>query len=44
VHGLGWTGIVISGWPLVALMAAIDVLACPWSSSMRAAGTGICLM
>jgi hypothetical protein len=29
VHGLGfgWTGIIISGWPPVALMAAIEVLA-----------------
>jgi Protein of unknown function (DUF2637) len=29
VHGLGfgWTGIVISGWPPIALMAAIEVLA-----------------
>lgn len=29
VHGLGygWAGIVISGWPPVALMAAIEVLA-----------------
>ncbi len=29
VHGLGygWTGIIISGWPPVALIAAIEVLA-----------------
>ena len=29
VHGLafGWTGIILSGWPPVALMAAIEVLA-----------------
>ena len=29
VHGLGygWTGIVISGWPPVALIAAVEVLA-----------------
>jgi hypothetical protein len=29
VHGIGygWTGIIISGWPPVALMAAIEVLA-----------------
>ncbi len=29
VHGLGygWSGIIISGWPPVALMAAIEVLA-----------------
>jgi len=29
VHGLGygWAGIVLSGWPPVALMAAIEVLA-----------------
>ena len=28
VHGIGfgWTGIIISGWPPVALMAAIEVL------------------
>jgi hypothetical protein len=29
VHGLGygWTGIIISGWPPVALIAAVKVLA-----------------